>query len=60
LEQLDRLVEMITDITGGRYKKDIMELTGPDTQEPVRAIAHLRQRLNVNRLAPARWILKRG
>jgi putative nucleotidyltransferase with HDIG domain len=39
LEKLNRLIEIITDISEGIYTDDIMELSGPDTEEPVRTIA---------------------
>ena len=39
LEKLNRLIEIITDISEGTYTNDIMELSGPDTEEPVRTIA---------------------
>jgi len=39
LGKLNRLIEIITDIAAGRYANDIMELTGPDTEEPMRTIA---------------------
>jgi putative nucleotidyltransferase with HDIG domain len=39
LRQLDRLIEVITDVAGGRYSGDIMDLTRPDVEEPVRTIA---------------------
>jgi putative nucleotidyltransferase with HDIG domain len=48
LEKLNRLIEIITDIAGGVYTKDIMELSGPDTEEPVRAIAQALVRMIAN------------
>jgi putative nucleotidyltransferase with HDIG domain len=36
---LDRLIEVITDVAGGRYSGDIMDLTRPGVEEPVRTIA---------------------
>jgi hypothetical protein len=39
LKQLDRLIEVITDVAGGRYSGDIMDLTRPGVEEPVRTIA---------------------
>ena len=39
MKQLDRLIEVITDVAGGRYSGDIMDLTRPDVEEPVRTIA---------------------
>jgi putative nucleotidyltransferase with HDIG domain len=39
LEKLDRLIEIMRDTAGGHYTENIMELTGPDTEEPVRTIA---------------------
>ena len=39
MRQLDRLIEVITDVAGGRYSGDIMDLTRPDVEEPVRTIA---------------------
>ncbi|MEW6076440.1 MAG: HD domain-containing phosphohydrolase [Thermodesulfobacteriota bacterium] len=39
MENFKRLIEIITDIAGNRYHNDILELTGPDTAEPVRTIA---------------------
>jgi putative nucleotidyltransferase with HDIG domain len=37
--ELERLLEIIQDVSAGKYSNDIMTLTGPDTPEPVRAIA---------------------
>jgi hypothetical protein len=39
LKELNRLLEIIANISAGRYSNDIMELTGPATAEPVRTIA---------------------
>ena len=39
MRQLDRLIEVITDVAGGRYSGDIMDLTRPGVEEPVRTIA---------------------
>ena len=39
MNKLNRLIEIITDIAEGRYTNDIMELAGPNTEEPVRTIA---------------------
>jgi hypothetical protein len=39
LRQLDRLIAVITDVAGGRYSGDIMDLTRPEVEEPVRTIA---------------------
>ena len=39
MKELKRLLEVIEDISAGRYSNDIMELTGPDVSEPVRTIA---------------------
>ena len=39
MRQLDRLIEVITDVAGGRYSGDIMDLTRPDVEESVRTIA---------------------
>jgi putative nucleotidyltransferase with HDIG domain len=45
LDKLNRLIEIITDIAAGRYTSDIMELTGQDTEEPVRTIAEAMGRM---------------
>jgi putative nucleotidyltransferase with HDIG domain len=39
LKHLDRLIAVITDVAGGRYSGDIMDLTRPEVEEPVRTIA---------------------
>lgn len=39
MKDLNRLLEIIADISAGRHSNDIMELTGPDASEPVRSIA---------------------
>jgi putative nucleotidyltransferase with HDIG domain len=39
VDKLHRLIEIITDIAEGRYTGDVRELTGQDTEEPVRTIA---------------------
>lgn len=39
MEELNRLIEIIADIAGGRYSSDVMELTGPGAAEPIRTIA---------------------
>jgi response regulator RpfG family c-di-GMP phosphodiesterase len=39
LKDLNRLLEIITDISAGRYSSEVMELTRPDAAEPVRTIA---------------------
>ena len=39
MNELNRLLEIIADITAGRYSSDVMELTGPGAVEPVRTIA---------------------
>ena len=37
--ELESLLDFIQDVSAGKYSNDIMTLTGPDTPEPVRAIA---------------------
>lgn len=37
--ELESLLEIIQDVSAGKYSNDIMSLTGPDTPEPVRTIA---------------------
>ena len=37
--ELETLLEIIQDVSAGKYSNDIMSLTGPDTPEPVRMIA---------------------
>jgi putative nucleotidyltransferase with HDIG domain len=37
--EIDKLLEIIQDMSGGKYSDDIMSLTGPDTPEPIRTIA---------------------
>jgi len=39
MKELERLLEIIQDVSAGKYSNDIMTLTGPDTPEPVRAVA---------------------
>jgi len=39
LDKLNRLIEIITDIAEDRDAGDIRELTGQETEEPVRTIA---------------------
>ena len=39
MTELNRLLEIIADIAAGQYSNDVMELTGPDAGEPIRAIA---------------------
>ncbi len=39
MEHLNRLLEVIKDISAGRYSSDVMELTRPDVPEPVHTIA---------------------
>jgi putative nucleotidyltransferase with HDIG domain len=39
MQQLERLIAVITDLAGGRYSGDIMDLTRPGVEEPVRTIA---------------------
>jgi hypothetical protein len=39
MQQLERLIAVITDVAGGRYSGDIMDLTRPGVEEPVRTIA---------------------
>jgi HD-GYP domain-containing protein (c-di-GMP phosphodiesterase class II) len=39
MEELNRLLKIIEEIAAGRYSNDVMELTRPDVQEPVRTIA---------------------
>jgi hypothetical protein len=37
--ELESLLEIIQDVSAGKYSNDIMSLSGPDTPEPVRMIA---------------------
>ena len=37
--EIDKLLEIIKDVSAGNYSNDIMSLTGPDTPEPIRTIA---------------------
>ncbi len=39
MEKLNRLLEVIADISAGKHSNDIMELAGPEVSEPVRTIA---------------------
>jgi hypothetical protein len=39
MKQLEQLIAVITDVAGGRYSGDIMDLTRQDVEPPVRAIA---------------------
>lgn len=39
MKELNRLLEVIADISAGQYSNDVMELTGPEVSEPVRTIA---------------------
>ncbi len=39
MKQLDRLIEIIKDIATGRYSNEVMDLTAPNVEEPVRTIA---------------------
>lgn len=39
MKQLDRLIEIITDVAGGRYSNDVMDLAAPNMEEPVRTLA---------------------
>ena len=39
MEELKTLLEIIQDVSAGKYSNDIMSLTGPDTSETVRMIA---------------------
>jgi putative nucleotidyltransferase with HDIG domain len=39
MDRLNRLIDIITDIAEGRYAGNLLELTGRDTDEPVRTIA---------------------
>lgn len=39
MAELERLLEIIQDVSAGKYSNDIMSLTAPDTPEPVRSIA---------------------
>ncbi len=39
MDKLNRLMEIIADTGEGRYSDEFMELTGQDTEEPVRTIA---------------------
>ena len=39
MKQIDRLLEIIADVAGGRYSGDIMDLAAPEVEEPVRSIA---------------------
>jgi putative nucleotidyltransferase with HDIG domain len=45
-DKLNRLIEIINDITAGHYKNDVMELTGQDIEEPVRTIAEALVRMS--------------
>jgi putative nucleotidyltransferase with HDIG domain len=38
-DQLNRLLEIITDVAAGHYTNDIMELTGQDIEGPLRTLA---------------------
>ncbi len=48
LEKVKRLIEIIADTAAGIYTDDLTELTGPDTEEPVRAIARALARMVAN------------
>jgi putative nucleotidyltransferase with HDIG domain len=37
--ELETLLEIIQDVSAGKYSNDIMSLTGPDTPEPIRTVA---------------------
>ncbi|HOP40543.1 MAG TPA: HD domain-containing protein [Geobacteraceae bacterium] len=39
MKELDRLLQVIEEIAAGRYSNDVMALTRPEVQEPVRSIA---------------------
>lgn len=39
MDKLNRLIEVITDVSESRYPRDITDLTGQDMEEPVRTIA---------------------
>ena len=39
LDQVNRLIEIIANIAEGFYTDDLMEISGTDTEEPVRTIA---------------------
>ena len=39
MESMNQLITIIEDIARGNYSDDIRELTGPETEEPVRTIA---------------------
>lgn len=39
MAEIDRLLEIIQNISSGEYSDDIMSLTGPETPEPIRTIA---------------------
>jgi len=48
LDKVKRLIDIIADITEGIYNNDLIELSGPDTEEPVRAIAQALVRMVAN------------
>ena len=48
LEKVKRLIDIIADISGGNYNNDLMELSGPDTEEPVRTVAQALVRMMAN------------
>jgi putative nucleotidyltransferase with HDIG domain len=48
LEKVERLIEIIADMAAGTYTNDLMELSGLDTEEPVRAIAQALVRMVAN------------
>ena len=39
MTELDKLLEVIEEMSAGKYSNDVMELTRPDVSEPVRSIA---------------------
>lgn len=43
MDSLERLIGVITDVAEGRYTDDIVDLTGRDTEEPVRTVARALQ-----------------
>ncbi len=45
VDDLNRLIEIVTDIAEGRSPEDVMELSGRDTGEPVRTLAKAVRRM---------------
>ena len=48
MDKVKRLIENIADIGEDNYTNDLIELSGPDTEEPVRAIAQALVRMIAN------------